>query len=128
GIAARADPNLLRVALQNLLDNAWKYTRVREHAHIEFGVLDEGGRQVFYVRDDGVGFDPRFADKLFRPFQRLHRVDEFEGTGIGLATVHRIVRRHGGRVWAESEPDRGATFYFTLGGEADADASLREAG
>ncbi len=128
GIAARADPNLLRVALQNLLDNAWKYTRIREHAHIEFGVLDEGGQPVFYVRDDGVGFDPRFADKLFRPFQRLHRVDEFEGTGIGLATVHRIVRRHGGRVWAESEPDRGATFYFTLGGEADADASLREAG
>ena len=118
GVVAFGDANLLAVALENLLGNAWKFTSKRDEATIEFGVdvPHGGGSVVYYVRDDGAGFDPRYADKLFGAFQRLHGSEEFEGTGIGLATVARIVHRHGGRVWAESQVGEGATFCFTLGG------------
>jgi signal transduction histidine kinase len=111
-----ADPRLLRVALQNLISNAWKFTSRRERARIEIGAVEHGGETVFYVRDNGTGFDMQYADKLFAPFQRLHSPSQFEGSGIGLATVQRVLRRHGGRIWAESEEGEGATFYFTLGG------------
>ena len=114
GLLAQADPRLLEVALMNLLGNAWKFTGKREAARIEFTVKAGEHPPVYLVRDNGAGFDGKFADKLFGVFQRLHAAHEFEGTGIGLATVQRIVRRHGGRVWAEAEVDRGATFYFTL--------------
>jgi signal transduction histidine kinase/CheY-like chemotaxis protein len=114
GMSARADPGLLRAVLENLLGNAWKFTRRNAAARIEVGCLRRGGELVYSVRDNGVGFDPANAEKLFTPFQRLHSHGDFEGTGIGLATVQRIVRRHGGRVWAEAAVDRGATFYFTL--------------
>jgi len=114
-MTAAGDPRLLRVVLENLLTNAWKFTSRREHACIEVGYTDrEDVATVFYVRDNGVGFDPRYADKLFGPFQRLHHVRDFPGTGIGLATVRRIVQRHGGRVWAESHVGQGACFFFTL--------------
>ena len=109
-----ADPGLMQIALQNLIRNAWKFTGLRHPAEIEFGCTKRDGRTVFYVRDNGAGFDQSFADRLFKPFQRLHAVSEFPGTGIGLATVERIIRRHGGDVWAEGEVDKGATFYFTL--------------
>lgn len=110
------DPGLLRVLLENLIGNAWKFTGTRPTARIEFGVERRNGETLYFVRDDGVGFDPRRAGRLFTPFQRLHRADEFPGNGIGLATVRRIVARHGGVVTAEGEPGRGATFSFTLGG------------
>ena len=111
----RADPSLLRVVLQNLLDNAVKYTRLQASALIEVGALrlDQGDTAIF-VRDNGVGFDMRYADRLFGVFQRLHRDEEFEGTGIGLATARRVIHRHGGRIWGEGEPGRGACFYFTV--------------
>jgi PAS domain S-box-containing protein len=113
--AVRADPSLLRVVLQNLLDNAVKYTQPQEAAVVEIGALrlDDGDTAV-YVRDNGVGFDMRYADRLFGVFQRLHRAEEFEGSGIGLATARRVVHRHGGRIWGEGEPGRGACFYFTI--------------
>ena len=114
GIRVRGDPKLLRIVLENLLANAWKYTRPRAHAVIELGQGGKARERFFYVRDNGVGFDATYVEKLFQPFQRLHRTDEFEGTGIGLATVARIVLRHGGRVWAEGAPDQGASFYFTV--------------
>jgi len=117
GIMVNADQKLLRVALSNLLRNAWKYTGKREEAVIEFGATEIGGKQVYFVRDNGSGFDLADADKLFRPFQRLPGSEEFRGTGIGLATVDRIIRRHGGKVWAEGEPGKGACFYFTLSEE-----------
>ena len=105
---------MIRVALENLLGNAWKYTSKRSRALIEFGASGENGSHAYYVKDDGAGFDMGYSDKLFGPFQRLHTESEFEGTGIGLATVKRVVQRHGGEVWAEAEVDKGATFYFTL--------------
>jgi PAS domain S-box-containing protein len=111
---ASGDPRLLRVALENLLGNAWKFTGRKADARIEFGTQKRDGESLFFVRDNGAGFDMAYADKLFAPFQRFHDDDEFEGTGIGLATVQRIIRRHGGRIWAESEPGRGAAFWFTL--------------
>ncbi|HZC18131.1 MAG TPA: ATP-binding protein, partial [Rubrobacteraceae bacterium] len=118
GLEVLGDPRLLRVALENLIGNAWKFTEKEPEARIEFGVDEELSRRgrvpVYYVRDNGAGFEMAYADKLFGAFQRLHGSDEFEGTGIGLATVQRVVRRHGGRIWAEGEVGRGATFYFTL--------------
>jgi PAS domain S-box-containing protein len=112
---AHGDPQLLRVLMQNLLENAWKYSAKQPAPAIEFGRETIDGEPVFFVRDNGVGFDMKYADRLFTPFQRLHRPEEFEGTGIGLATVARIIRRHGGRVWAESSPDQGTTLRFALG-------------
>ena len=114
-IVAEADPDLLQVVLANLFGNAWKYTSTREEAVIEFGTVDIDGEQAYYVRDNGIGFDPAQADKLFTPFHRLESGKEIGGLGIGLATVERIIKRHGGKVWAEGEPGKGATFYFTLG-------------
>lgn len=111
---AHCDLQLIRAVLENLLNNAWKYTSKHPKAKIELGSLNQNGKPVFYVKDDGAGFDMRYADKLFGAFQRLHRMDEFEGNGVGLATVKRVIHRHGGKVWAEAEPEKGATFYFTL--------------
>ena len=114
GLVANVDERLLRAALDNLLGNAWKYTGNHSRARIEFGVTQNDSKPAYFVRDDGAGFDMAYADKLFEPFQRLHGTTEFEGTGIGLATVRRIIERHGGVVWAESGVEQGATFYFTL--------------
>lgn len=114
GLCATGDLGLLKVALENFLSNAWKFTSKEPIARIEFSALEREGKLVYYVRDNGVGFDEAYADKMFYPFQRLHGADQFEGTGIGLATVARIVRRHGGSLWAQGEVGQGATFYFTL--------------
>ena len=107
------------MVLDNLLGNAWKYAGIREDAVIEFGETEVDGKPAFFVRDNGPGFDMADADKLFVPFQRLPGTEVDAGFGIGLATVERIIRRHGGRVWAEGEPGKGATFYFTLGDRGD---------
>jgi light-regulated signal transduction histidine kinase (bacteriophytochrome) len=115
GLEANADPALVAITLQNLLGNAWKFTAKHAEARIQLGRTSTATGPAFFVRDDGAGFDMAYAPKLFQPFQRLHGVAEFEGTGIGLATVHRIVSRHGGRIWGEGAPGKGATFYFTLG-------------
>ena len=114
GLVVEGDPRLLRAALENLLGNAWKFTSKKENAAIEFGAKDEAGSLVFFVKDNGVGFDMDYADKLFGVFQRLHSISDFPGTGVGLATVQRIIRAHGGRIWVESAVDQGATFFFTL--------------
>lgn len=112
-LIVQGDRRLLRAALVNLFDNAWKYTRKTEAAEVWFGRTERDGRTVFYVRDNGIGFDPAFAARLFVPFNRLHKGEEFEGSGIGLATVQRIIARHGGRIWAEGVPGKGATILFT---------------
>jgi len=114
GVTANGDIHLLRIVLENLLGNACKFTGDRLNARIEFGVTQIDDKKTFFVRDNGAGFDMKYADKLFVPFQRLHSQDEFPGTGIGLAMVQRIVYRHGGQVWAEGKPEEGATFYFKL--------------
>jgi signal transduction histidine kinase len=114
--SVEADEGLMRVALDNLIRNAWKYSSRHETACIEFGAVNRRGEILYYVKDDGAGFDPRLNDQLFQPFHRLHSRSEFPGTGIGLATVQRILARHGGRIWAEGAVERGATFYFTLRG------------
>jgi PAS domain S-box-containing protein len=115
GITAEGDPNLLHLALENLLDNAWKFTGREPTAQIKFGSRELEGERVYYVQDNGAGFDMRYASRLFEAFQRLHSQEEYEGTGVGLATVKRIIQRHGGRIWTEAEAGVGATFYFTLG-------------
>ncbi len=114
GVEVSADAPLLRVVVTNLLENAWKFTTGTVRPVIEFGVEESDGARHYFVRDNGAGFDPAYADRLFVPFQRLHRVEDFPGTGIGLATIQRIVHRHGGRIWAEGKQGEGATFYFTL--------------
>jgi light-regulated signal transduction histidine kinase (bacteriophytochrome) len=114
GISAHGDARLMRIVLDNLLGNAWKFTAKCPGAKIEFGTERHKEGPVYFVRDNGAGFDARYVERLFSPFQRLHKNEEFPGTGIGLATVQRIVHRHGGRVWAEGAVDQGATFYFSL--------------
>jgi light-regulated signal transduction histidine kinase (bacteriophytochrome) len=114
GLTIAGDRELLRAAMENLIGNAWKFTGKKEDARIEVGGLPDDGEVIFYVRDNGAGFNKAYADKLFKPFQRLHSEKEFPGTGIGLALVHRIASRHGGGVRAESEPGQGATFYLSL--------------
>jgi signal transduction histidine kinase len=116
---AICDPGLMRIVFTNLASNALKYTRLRSRATVEIGCTSHEGRPALFVRDNGVGFNMKYADKIFGVFQRLHRSEEFEGTGVGLATVQRIVHKHGGEIWADAAPDVGATFYFTLGSRAE---------
>jgi light-regulated signal transduction histidine kinase (bacteriophytochrome) len=115
GVVVAGDGQLLRIALENLLENAWKFTGKQAEARIEFGVTNASGEPTYFVRDNGAGFDMTYVERLFGPFQRLHPQGEFPGSGIGLATVQRIIHRHGGRVWAEGLLGQGATFQFTLG-------------
>jgi light-regulated signal transduction histidine kinase (bacteriophytochrome) len=114
GMQVKADVRMLRIALYNLLQNAWKFTSRREEAIIDVGSLKQNGEDVYFVRDNGAGFDMKYVGKLFGAFQRLHSTAEYEGTGIGLATVYRIISRHGGRIWADSATGEGTTFWFTL--------------
>ncbi|MBI4559804.1 MAG: response regulator [Candidatus Hydrogenedentes bacterium] len=123
GMLANADSHLLRIAVENLLGNAWKFTSKADHALIEIGVVWQDGQHVFSVKDNGAGFNNEHAKKLFAPFQRLHAETEFRGTGIGLATVYRIIDRHGGRIWGNGEVGKGATFYWTLPGPASGDGN-----
>jgi light-regulated signal transduction histidine kinase (bacteriophytochrome) len=113
-VIAKGDAKLLYVVLQNLLNNAWKFTRKKPTTSIELGVTEQNNKPVYFIRDNGAGFDMDYADKLFSLFNRLHAENEFEGYGIGLATVQRIIHRHGGRIWAEGKVNEGATFYFML--------------
>ena len=113
-IKVHGDTDMLRIVLENLLDNAFKFTSRHGTANIQFGRTEMKGKAVYFVRDDGAGFDMRYAENLFKPFKRLHAESEFPGIGIGLATAHRIINRHNGRIWAESEVEKGATFYFTV--------------
>lgn len=113
-IHANGDKKLLQIAMRNLMDNAWKYTNNKPIAAIHFGVQQQDDSLIYFLKDNGAGFNMAYQDKLFKPFQRLHRQDEFPGSGIGLAIVQRIIQRHGGHIWAESKPDQGTTFYFTL--------------
>ena len=113
-LMVRADPVLAKALIENLLRNAWKFTAEREEAVIELSAAQQGGETVYCVRDNGAGFDMAYADKLFQPFQRLHDAKRFEGTGVGLAIVQRVLRRHGGRIWAEGASGQGASFYFCL--------------
>ncbi|HEY2774356.1 MAG TPA: PAS domain S-box protein [Candidatus Binatia bacterium] len=122
-LGASGDPSMLRMVVENLLGNSWKYTSRHPSARIEFGSRRERGEVVFFVQDDGAGFDMKYADKLFLPFQRLHLPGEFDGTGVGLAIVDRIVRRHGGRVWADGQVEAGATIFFTLAPARDPEAT-----
>jgi light-regulated signal transduction histidine kinase (bacteriophytochrome) len=119
GFVEQGDGALLGAVVENLLSNAWKFTRNRANARIEFGAAREGPRTTYFVRDNGAGFDMAYASKLFGVFQRLHSANEFEGNGVGLATVQRIMRRHGGRVWAEGKVGEGACFYFRFGNGVD---------
>jgi light-regulated signal transduction histidine kinase (bacteriophytochrome) len=114
GIVARGDSRMIEVVIQNLLDNAWKYTALSSNAHIRFFTENKNGETVFCVQDNGAGFNMAHSDRLFKPFQRLHRQDEFTGLGIGLATVQRIIHRHGGAIEADAAVGQGATFRFTL--------------
>lgn len=127
GLHAYGDPRLLRIVMENLLGNAWKFTGKRTHARIDVGSVKEGAETIYFVRDNGAGFDMDYKDKLFGAFQRLHDASEFPGSGIGLATVERIIHRHGGRIWAESVAGKGSTFYFTLG-ESDNNSSSFDSG
>jgi len=113
--ACRADPSLLRQVFENLIGNAIKYSRGRDTPRIQIGAFEQEDQTTYYVRDNGVGFDPRNAERLFGVFQRLHSAEDFEGSGVGLAIVHKVVARHGGRVWANAEIGKGATFFFVLG-------------
>jgi signal transduction histidine kinase len=114
GVVVRADDNLIRILLENLINNAWKFTQNKTSSRIEFGVDERNGQTIYFIKDNGVGFDPKYSERLFEPFQRLHSNDDFEGTGIGLAIVKRIVDMHSGEIWVESKVDEGAAFYFTL--------------
>jgi signal transduction histidine kinase len=111
---AEGDPGLLEIVMENLLNNAWKFTGCRPNGRIEVGVEERGGSKVYYVRDNGAGFEAEHAKRIFRVFERLHPERQFPGTGIGLSIVERIILRHGGRVWAEGAVNEGATFFFTL--------------
>ncbi len=118
GMVVQADRRLVQAALENLLTNAWKFTSKTGSPRIEVGVIRDGERATYFVRDNGAGFDMAYVGKLFTPFQRLHGADEYAGTGIGLATVQRIVHRHGGRIWADARIGAGAAFYFTLAADS----------
>jgi light-regulated signal transduction histidine kinase (bacteriophytochrome) len=115
GMRANGDPRLIRIVLENLLGNAWKFSARTNEVRIEAGAEERDGETIYFVRDNGAGFDMQYSGKLFKPFQRLHHADEFEGTGIGLSIVHRIITRHGGKIWAESAVGKGTVFWFTLG-------------
>jgi light-regulated signal transduction histidine kinase (bacteriophytochrome) len=116
-LLVQADPNLMKIALENLLFNAFKFTSKREIAKIQLGMIEKSGSNIYFVSDNGAGFDMAYAEKLFKPFQRLHGSSEYPGTGIGLTIVHRIIARHRGRIWPEAVPGQGAVFYFTLASE-----------
>ncbi len=126
GMRAYGDPRLLRIVVANLLENAWKFTARRQRPAVEVGPCQNTALPTYYVRDNGAGFDPSYASRLFGAFQRLHADREFPGTGIGLAIVQRVIARHGGTVWAESRPEQGATFYFTLAQEVGLKPDLQE--
>jgi len=118
-VSVTADDRLMRIALENLLENAWKFTREQRHARIEFGVKSDHEGVTYFIKDNGVGFDMVYAEKIFAAFQRLHPESRFPGTGIGLATVQRIIARHGGHIWVESATGSGTTFFFTLAARVD---------